>query len=78
MPLDEGREPPYDIVDELIDTISLSEARAALSDEEKQIVYAYYYEGKTIKEIAAALKKPKSTVHYMLKNILAKLKDFLA
>lgn len=76
-PLDENVNHPYEIVDELIDKMSLGEAKACLSDEEKIIIYSYFYEGKTIKEIAQALQKPKSTVHYILKGALNKMKNFL-
>ncbi len=77
-PLDESFARPYEVVDELIDNLALGEAREKLTEEEKKILYAYYYEGKTINEISKALKKPKSTVHYVLKGILAKLKKYLS
>ncbi len=76
-PYDESCNRPYEIVDELIDKMALGEAREKLSDEEKFIIYAYFYEGKTIKEVAETLQKPKSTVHYILKGALEKMKKFL-
>ena len=71
------RVPAYDSFDGLINRVAVEQAVSVLSDAERQIVYMYFFERKTISEVADALGKGKSAVHAQLQKILAKVKNIL-
>jgi len=49
----------------------------SLPDKYKTIVYMYYYEGYSTKEIAKALKRPPSTIRNQLRDARILLKNYL-
>ena len=55
----------------------LFEALECLSAEDRTIVYLYYFEGFTIKEIAHIMKKMQNTVSSKLTRARKKLKNLL-
>ncbi|MCD7729239.1 MAG: sigma-70 family RNA polymerase sigma factor [Clostridia bacterium] len=75
--IEENSLPDYDCLDEVLNKILASEAVSCLESEEKQIIYEYFFEGKTLQEIADGLKKPKTTVYDKLKKITSKMKKHL-
>ncbi len=46
--------------------------RGRVTEEEKEVILRLHEEGKTVYEIAKIVKRPVSTVHYVLKRSLAK------
>lgn len=75
--LEEIKEPTFDAVDELLDHIMAEEAVLSLTDEEKELIYRYFFEGLTIQEIANFLKKPKTTVYDQFQRTLSKMRKQL-
>ena len=57
--------------------IALKEALLRLSEYENEILYHKYWEGLTVREIAARLHKPRSTIQYDIKAALKKLEKLL-
>ncbi|MGM9646476.1 MAG: RNA polymerase sigma factor [Eubacteriales bacterium] len=75
--LDEIKEPPSDIIDELLTKIMVNQALSQLTEEENALVYKYFFEGLTLQEIADSLRKPKTTVYDQLQRTLMKMKKML-
>lgn len=69
--------PSYDCTDGLINKAEVERALQSLSEEEKRLIYWYFFEKKTLKEIADILDKSKSSVYERIENILKKLKKIL-
>lgn len=64
-------------LNDIYETIGLAEAVSDLSDSDKQIVFLYYFERRTLNEIANKVKLCSSAVHKRLQQILKKLKKVL-
>ncbi len=64
-------------LNDIYETIGLAEAVSDLSDSDKQIVFLYYFERRTLNEIANKVKLSSSAVHKRLQQILKKLKKVL-
>lgn len=77
LPLEEPAAPSFDVIDELLNRVMVEEAALPLSDEERKLVYRYFFEGLTLQEIANRTGKPKTTVYDMLKRTLAKMRKSL-
>lgn len=60
-----------------IEVEMLKEALLKLSDEEYQLIRAFFFEDKSIREYAKILDKPFTTIEYNRKKILNKLKKIL-
>ncbi len=75
--LEKADSQPYEIVDDLLNRIMVDEAKSFLNEDEKILIYSYYYENKSLQEIADSLHKPKATVYYTLKKILEKIQKYL-
>ena len=67
----------YECLEGLINRIAVERAMSELEADEKRIIYEYFFERKTIQQIADRLHKSKSTVHGYLMKILEKLKKYL-
>lgn len=63
--------------DSPIEDADLHIALRALTERENELLYYKYWEGLTVREIAAKLKMPKSTVQHEIKKILKKLSKML-
>lgn len=61
----------------LLDKIMAEKAQSILSGDEKEILYEYFFEGKTIQQIADRIGRPKTTAYEMLRRILKKMKNQL-
>lgn len=59
------------------ENLGLKEAILSLPEEEKEIIYMYYYEGYRTAEIAEMLNKPSSTIRSKLARAREKLKKKL-
>lgn len=57
-------------LNDIYETIGLAEAVSDLSDSDKQIVFLYYFERRTLNEIANKVKLSSSAVHKRLQQIL--------
>lgn len=75
--LEEVGEPMLDTMDTLLNHVMAEEAISRLTDEEKELIYRYFFEGLTIQEIADSLGKPKTTVYDQFKKALSKMKKSL-
>ena len=64
-------------LNDIYESIGLAEAVSDLSDSDKQIVFLYYFERRTLNEIANKVKLSSSAVHKRLQQILKKLKKVL-
>lgn len=69
--------PSYEDTEGLINKIEIDRALQILSSEERRLIYAYYFEKKTLQEIADIEGKTKSTIYERIESILKKLKNFL-
>lgn len=58
-------------------SLDLSEELEKLSPEDREIIYLFYYEGYSAKEIAKFLGKRENAVHKRLSRAREKLKEFL-
>ena len=65
-------------LDQMYETIGLTDAVSDLDDIDKNIVFMYYFERRTLEEIAEALGISTSAVHKKKQQILKKMKKFLA
>lgn len=76
-------EEPFDLTDIVnspennIENIDLYSALKTLTDEENEILYLKFWEGLTVREIAKRIRKPKSTVQYILEQSLKKIAAFM-
>lgn len=70
--------PIYECFDGLINRIAVEKAIDELIPAEKQIIYEYFFEKKTVKEIADRLHISKSSAHERITVILKKLKKYLS
>lgn len=61
-----------------IENYDVERAMERLGEQERTVVEYKVYLGMTVREIAAEMDIPKSTVAYMLKNALKKLEEFLS
>ena len=57
-----------------LDNLVISDSIKKLTEYENLLLYYRYWENLTIREIAQKLNKPKSTIHYEIKEIIKKLK----
>lgn len=69
--------PVYECYEGLIDRIAVEKAISELQPDERRIIFEYFFEKKTIKEIAERLNRSKSSVHERITVILKKLKKLL-
>lgn len=69
--------PSYEDTEGLINKIEIDRALQILSADERRLIYAYYFEKKTLQEIADIESKSKSTIYERIESILKKLKNFL-
>ena len=69
--------PVYECFDGLINRVAVERAISELLPEERQIIYEYFFEKKTVQEIADRLHISKSSAHERITRILKKLKEFL-
>lgn len=69
--------PDIAVTDALLNRILIREAAENLTAEEKRIVYLYFFEGRTVREIGEILGKPKSTAGDLLKRTLEKMRKNL-
>lgn len=76
-PLPDEAAPAADAVDELLDRLLAEEALAQIPAEERVLIFRYFFEGRTIREIAAEMHLSKSTVHERLQKILKTMKSAL-
>lgn len=74
----EDKVPVYECIDELINRVAVQSAISKLQPEEKRIIYEYFFEKKTVREIADRLNISKSSAHGRIAVILKKLKIFLS
>lgn len=63
--------------DPLVADMDLYAALRGLTDGENELLYYKYWEGLTVREIAAKLDMPKSTVQHEIKRVLNKLRKKL-
>lgn len=63
------------LIDTLLDRMILDQAYKKLDLEEKRIVFEYYFEGKSVAEIATRIGKPKTTVYDALRRVLRKMRQ---
>ena len=73
----EDNAPVYECIDELINRVEVQRAISELQPDEKRIIYEYFFEKKTVQEIADGLHISKSSAHERITVILKKLKKFL-
>ena len=73
----DGNEPIYECFDGLINRIEVERAVVQLLPEERRIIYEYFFEKKTVQQIADRLHKSKSSAHEHIMKILEKLKKYL-
>lgn len=66
-----------DYFDELLNSIMIEQAQKYLSEQEKAIVYDYFFERKTLQEIADKLNLPKTTTYDLIQRILEKMRRVL-
>lgn len=59
-----------------LDIFLLKSGLEKLSDKENKILYYKYWEGLTVREIAKKLGKSHSTIQYIIKEALKKLKEY--
>lgn len=59
------------------DKADIQAALNALDKEEQKLIYLYYYNDKTVRDIADMLNIPKSTVQYRITRVENKLKELL-
>ncbi|WP_438848533.1 RNA polymerase sigma factor [Anaerocaecibacter muris] len=64
-------------LNDVCETIGLKDAFSTLCDIDKKIIYLYYFEQRTLNEIADTVKLSVSAVHKRLKQSLKSLKKFL-
>ena len=64
-------------LDQMYETIGLSDAVSDLDGIEKNIVFMYYFERRTLEEIAEALGISTSAVHKRKQQIIKKMKRFV-
>ena len=64
-------------LDQMYEVIGLSRAVAGLDDTDKKIVFMYYFERRTLEEIAEALRLSTSATHKRKQQILKRFKKFL-
>lgn len=76
-PLTETNQPNYEFVESLCNRLMVEQALNGLSEEEKRIIYEYFFERKTVKEIADRIGKPKTTTYDLIKRLLEKMKNRL-
>ena len=69
--------PTYENTEGLINKIEVDRALQILSSEERRLIYAYYFEKKTLQEIADIENKSKSSIYERIENVLKKLRKFL-
>ena len=55
-----------EFVESLCDRLMVEQALNGLSEEEKRIIYEYFFERKTVKEIADRIGKPKTTTYDLI------------
>lgn len=77
LPLEERALPSYDAIDEIFHNVLLEQANSGLTEEEKTMIYEYFFEGRSLQELAEKLKKPKTTVYDGLQKILDKMRKNL-
>lgn len=70
--------PVYECFDGLINRVAVEEAISKLPPDERRIIYEYFFEKKTVQEIANALLISKSSAHGRITTILNKLKNILS
>ena len=73
----EDKVPLYECIDGIINRVAVESAISELLPEERRIIYEYFFEKKTVQEIADRLKISKSSAHERITVILKKLKKFL-
>lgn len=64
----------YDGYEKSVDSVLLKQGMEKLSAEENEILYYKYWEYLTVREIAARMNKPRSTIQHQIKIILKKLR----
>lgn len=64
-------------LDRMYEAIGLSDAVSDLDDKDKNIVFMYYFERRTLEEIAEQLDISTSAVHKRKQQIMKKMKKFL-
>ena len=72
--LKEIDQPNYEIIEELCNGILVESAQKSLSEQEKKMIYDYYFAGKSLREIAESMNKPKTTIYDSLQSILSKMR----
>ncbi len=60
--------------DSILDKILLESMQESLTENEKMLIYLYYFEGRTLQEIADMFGKAKSTIYDMQKKALQKMR----
>lgn len=71
-----GETPPFE--DRLIESMMLERAIASLTDDERDLIDALFFEGMTEREYAAKIGIAQKNVNARKQRILEKLKTFLA
>ncbi len=74
---EEVKEPSFDVIDDLLNGVMAEEAMQPLTEEERELIYRYFFEGLTLQEIAGLFGKPKTTVYDRFKKTLAKMRKSL-
>ncbi len=74
----EDNVPVYECFDGLINRVAVEGALSGLLPEERRIIYEYFFEKKTVREIADRLHISKSSAHGRITVILQKLKKILS
>lgn len=75
--ISENNAPAYECFDGLFNRMAVESAMAELQTEDRRIIYEYFFEKKTVQEIADRLQKSKSSTHERITKILQKLKNLL-
>lgn len=65
--------PDNSFADLILDKILIESAQENLTKDEKKLIYLYYFEGRTLQEIADMFGKAKSTIYDMQKKALKKM-----
>ncbi|MDE7439704.1 MAG: sigma-70 family RNA polymerase sigma factor [Clostridia bacterium] len=73
----EDNVPYYECFDGLINRVAVQNAISELLPEERRLIYEYFFEKKTVQEIADRLHISKSSAHERITVILKQLKKFL-
>ena len=61
-------------MEKLCNGILVESAQKSLSEQEKKMIYDYYFAGKSLREIAESMNKPKTTIYDSLQSILSKMR----